>query len=132
MYKLVRIVAWVFVIFGINASAFGSEAWNCNFVRAAGRAKGSQGAAKIEIANDVLKWEPQISPTNWVPIPYKIAEDNEVGIVAVSSQAQTDKELGPLIGATVLAVNKLDGSLNMGSVMLTGEYAVLSGRCQRQ
>ncbi len=118
-----------------TAPALAAETWDCTFIIVNGSAKGLYGSAKIQIDGDTLNWQvpPPTKPTaeaKGTTFQYRLLQDNRIGIVAISSEARVDDNVGPLVGATVITLNKLTGALRTGSVMVNGEHDILSGNCK--
>jgi hypothetical protein len=121
-----------------SVSALAAETWGCSFAPTSGSARGLQGDAEIQIEANALSWRVLVVKAPLNPdagakreaFPYKLLENNSVGIVAVSSQSRMDEHVGPLVGATVVTIRKQSGELRMGSVMANGEHDLLSGHCE--
>ena len=99
--------------------------------------KGLSGEAKVEISGDVLKLFVKSVPyrlgevvTSHIESRYKIIKQNKVGIVAVQSHADHDKDVGPLVGAKILTIRLSDGALREGTVEVGGVYDLLKGHCK--
>ncbi|HVU21574.1 MAG TPA: hypothetical protein VHE09_12655 [Rhizomicrobium sp.] len=120
-----------------RSSAFATETWECSF-SSPGSPKNVEGDAQVRIEGSTLNWaistiKNPLKPdagTERVSFAYKLLENNPAGIVAVSSQAQLDEHVGPLIGAAVITIKKPSGDLREGSVTANGEPDLLSGHCE--
>jgi hypothetical protein len=122
--------------------AFAADSWDCTFARVSGSAKGSAGIAKIHIDGNTLNWllpPPYATDTRnkWTTFPYRLLENNDVGIVAVTTEARVYEGMGslyngigPVVGATIIILNKSNGDFHTGSVMANGAHDLLSGRCK--
>jgi hypothetical protein len=137
-YRCVQIVLLCSGLCAIPFAASASELWHCSFTSRSGSAKGILGTAQIEIDGESLKWEvlfPSVpldpsAGTKLVTFQNRVLENNAVGLVAISSQARLDADVGALIGSTVITVNKGTGKLRMGSVMDNGVHDLLQGSCK--
>jgi len=117
-----------------------SETWSCNFASISGPAKGIKVSGRILIDQDTLDWQvlfpkrpvPPYDGAEWTSFKKKLLENNAVGAVAETSQAHANGKLGPLIGASIMTLNKSTGDLRMGSVMSTGVYDLLIGHCDHR
>ena len=115
--------------------AVAAESWECSFTIMYGSAKGGKGAARMEVDGNTLNWMVQTSRTTWSTFQNRLLENNDVGIVAASSQADTGQSFGPsytggrLIGASIITLDKSTGALRTGSVMSNGEHDLLTGHC---
>jgi len=117
-----------------TAPALSAEAWNCKFKIMSDDAKNFYGVGKVQIAGDTLNWQPD--PGRGATFPHTILQNNDVGIVAALSQAHMWKPMGqsgivPLIGATVIVLDKSSGDLRIGSVMANSVNNLIEGHCQR-
>jgi hypothetical protein len=122
--------------FIVSSPVLGDETWNCTFKIMEGDAKGFDGIAKIQVVGDTLNWQPD--PGRGATFPYPVLQNNEVGIVAVVSQArmwkpmgQQDNHMVPLIGANAITLDKSSGDLRMGSIASNGVHNLNEGHCQR-
>jgi hypothetical protein len=141
-------LAFCFAGLVLSTPAAAIESWNCTFVDKTNMLPlNAHGGSKIEIDGEQLDWKDEV-PVIGIggrPVPdsnggyehrtatfhYRVLENNEVGIVAVSSEAQINADIGPLVGARVITISKPSGDLREGSVMAGGEYDLLTGHCQR-
>jgi hypothetical protein len=132
-------IKWQVLFCGIllfSTAAFADESFNCTFTRSAGVPSGT-GTAAVEIAGADLTWRIaaassaryRVFPSNAV-FHYHVIQNTDVGLVAVSSGAEADKRLGPIVGANVIVLAKSNMALRMGSVNETGAHDVLMGSCQ--
>jgi hypothetical protein len=131
MTKTFLILAFLIVA----TPSFASEVWNCDFASTSGSDKGLSGIAKIQIDKDTLDWQlpvPVKSGMEWTTSPHRLLENNDLGTVAASSQSYSDSDVGPVIGARVIVLNKSNGDLRIGSVMIIGEHDFLTGHCKRE
>jgi len=111
-----------------------AETWDCSFKILSHSDKGMAGKSRIEISNGVLEW---LLPTpfggrEWAKFPYKIVDDNDTGTVSISGGAHVDSKVGPIVGASIIALNKKSGNVRMGSVTVEGTDDRLSGQCRKK
>jgi hypothetical protein len=110
--------------------------WDCTF-KAFDGPPGASGHATIQVDGDNLDWTldafdmPDLK-RNTAPVAfhYRVLENNRIGLVAVSAQAQMDKDVGPLISSETIVLNKADGKLSAGGVGTNGAHDSLSGTCR--
>ena len=120
-----------------GSPALAAQKWDCMFTRLLGAAEGLPGEARVEIDSDAFNWEvlspgPTLKPIAdpvWTKFEYRVLENNDTGVVAVSSEAQVNRDVGPLVGATIITISKPSGDLRMGSVMTKGVHDLLTGHC---
>lgn len=141
-----RIFASILLIayLSLSKAVYAEEHWKCENISTSGSAKDLPGMYIFKVEKNTLHW--YLSPPLKLDeknentfVEYMIIENNDVGLVAVSSLARLSPVLGagrandnPLIGARVITLNRSSGELRMGSVMLTGEYDFLHGYCKLQ
>jgi hypothetical protein len=135
MLKLSMNVAIVYLI---STPALAADSWNCTFLAFDGP-PGITSHVTIQVDGDKLDWllasydipNPKI---HIVPsaLHYRVMENNGVGIVAVSSQARTDKEVGSVINSETIAIDKTTGVLRAGVVGTNGVHDNLSGACRQK
>jgi hypothetical protein len=120
----------------ISTSALGAEAWDCKF-KAFDGPPGISSHVTIRLNNDKLDWMLQpfdipVPATHITPpiIQYRVLENNNIGIVAVSSRARIDKDFGILISSETVAIDKSSGALHAGIVGTNGVHDNLSGTCR--
>ena len=137
MITCLRLALWIAALVGAATTpAAAVEAWNCNFKVVSGTEKNYDGVAKIRIVGDTLDW--QAEPAVARPIPYPTLQNNDVGTVAVFSQAhmwtplgKPDHDTESLIGATIIVLDKSTGEIREGAIMASGVYEHLNGQCIR-
>lgn len=120
----------------ISTCALASDAWDCTFTAFDGP-PGITSHVTIQIDGDKLDWmldpfDIPIARMHIVPqaLHYRIVENNSIGIVAVSSQARIDKDVGPVINSETIAIDKANGALHAGVVGTKGLHDNLSGTCR--
>lgn len=127
-------------LLAMSTHAAAASKWDCSYVLVSVSGVPEmvtpRGHVRFQIDGDEFKRvpDPWIGPKPLVPIPadtfrYKLLENNDVGIVAARSQSRANPDVGPLIGATVVTINKTSGELREGSVMANGEHDLLTGHC---
>ncbi len=122
----------------VSASAATPETWQCKFIINSGSAKGLPNTATIHIDGTDFWWD-------WTRVDKRkerVVENNDIGAVAETSQAQMINMMAervdepphaePVIGATVFVLEKRTGKARMGSVMNAGVFDIQSGHCNRQ
>lgn len=120
----------------ISTPALAADAWDCTFLAFDGP-PGITSHVTIQIDGDKLDWI--LDPYD-IPIPkmhivpgvlrYRVIENNNVGIVAVFSQARIDKDAGPVISSETIVINKANGALHAGVAGTNGVHDNLSGTCR--
>jgi hypothetical protein len=135
---MLRIAIAAVAICFVSNAALGAETWECTFFPFDGPPHAS-GRATIEINENELKW---ILPAHPMPSAHgymgaitfrdAVLQNNKLGVVAASSQAQTDKDVGPIISADVIVLKKSTGALHEGTVSMSGVHDVLSGTCRHK
>jgi hypothetical protein len=134
-------------LFLFGSPAIAAETWDCT-IHANLRSGGTEVApehGQIGIEGDELHWRGQ---------HYRIAVNNDVGVVAVFAQATTSPPSitvhglqpaqnaameahfrslipNPLIDSVTIAINKQDGSLRIGSVGTTQVRDESAGTCRK-
>jgi hypothetical protein len=61
---------------------------------------------------------------------YRILENNDVGLVAVTTQARNDKDVGPVVAAETIVIDKANGRFHEGIVGNSGLSDMASGSCK--
>ena len=112
------------------------EALSCEFQVFDRSGKGFPGVSRVQISDDFLLWfepsalaGPQTNPP-YDGLKYKILENSEIGIVAVTSFAYRESDIGPVLGAWVLTIRKSDGAMRVGVVAADGVVNRLTGNCK--
>ena len=124
----------VFCIISFPALAAG---WDCRFTVMSGSGKGLQGAAKIEIHGDTADWlvlmpSAQLgsNAAHWSKFPRRILVNNNIGLVAADPEAYVVKDVGPVVGSSITALNKQNGDLHIGSIGMLGANEIMAGHCK--
>jgi len=130
----------------VNAPAAAADSWSCTYKNLT-IGPDVPGEAKIRIDGEWLDWivdVPVVGPMGEpVPVPghsgeyqhkpmtfrNQLLENNDAGIVAVTSQSHLVSGIGPLVGATVISIGKSNGDFRMGSVMAGDVQELMSGYC---
>lgn len=139
MNRLSLGVALLVVLSVVAMPAVGAESWKCTFTDDF-LPSGVHNIAKVDISGDKLLWRVQfptqpLTPnagTKWEAFPSQVLENNDVGIVAVSSQAKLDRSAGPLLGAEVIVIKKSNGDLRVGSIAANGVHDLMRGSCRAE
>jgi hypothetical protein len=145
----------LFSVLAWSAPAPATETWNCTTTRTNTNphVRVYPQTAQIEINGDDLA-QTELNPAISVPTTHlHVLVNNEIGIVAVSAQAITNKHWAtvsglpsktasaleaeinsaipnPLINSYTLALNRHDGSMRMGSVGTTAVSEFATGKCE--
>jgi ABC-type lipoprotein release transport system permease subunit len=153
--KSIAPIGVLFSVLAWSTSAPATETWNCTTTRtnANPHVKVYPQTAQIEINGDDLA-QTELNPAISVPTTHlHVLVNNEIGIVAVSAQAITNKQWAtvsglpskmasalqaeinsaipnPLVNSYTLALNKQDGSMRIGSVGTTAVSEFGTGKCQ--
>jgi hypothetical protein len=133
---LARLTIIAAVSFFFTMPVWAADSWECAFVVFDGP-PGITSHATVKLDGGMFDWiiaplDVSIPPTHIVPpaMRYRILENNNVGIVAVSSRARIDKTFGALITAETIALDKTNGRLHVGVVGTNGVHDNLSGTCR--
>jgi hypothetical protein len=121
-----------------SSAALSAEAWECVFHTVDGPT-GLSTQAIMEIDEKGLKW---ILPAHPMPIvggyigattfQFAVLQNNDIGLVAASPQARTDKDVGVILGAFVVVLNKSSGAFHGGSVWMAGVSDSMKGTCKHK
>ena len=111
-----------------------AETWDCTFKISSGSDAGISGKSRIEVSGGVLDWllPPPPGGKDWSKVSYKVVENNNAGIVSISSRSQIDPQAGPVVGASIVALSKTGGNLRLGSITVQGVDDGLGGRCRKR
>jgi hypothetical protein len=111
-----------------------AETWDCTYTIMSRADKGISDKSRIEISGKILNWLSPPPPGNqgWTKVPYEVIDNNDSGIVSIMHGSRIDPQAGPIIGASIIALNKATGDLRVGSVTVDGVDDRLGGRCQRK
>ena len=122
--------------------ALASEKWECTFTDAEFLPPGSTGVARVEINDNVFIWsvatpkltwpshrEPKFVGTEWVAFSSRVLENNELGVVAVSSESKIDESGQPRVVAQVYIIEKRTGKLRVSGVSVDGADNGMQGQC---
>ena len=123
------------LIFVATTPTLASETWDCRFTAFDGPPS-IKSHVTIKINGSALNW--LLDPFN-IPIPkihisprairYRILQNNDVGVVAINTQARIDKDIGPIVSSETVAIDKTTGALHAGVVGTRGLHDNLSGHC---
>lgn len=128
-------------LFGAPAIA---ETWDCT-LKVFGEPPNMPGSSTVEIVGQTLNWQvqaPVIGATGYpvpdgnggyrlrtVTFPYRILENNDLGVSAVSSAAASAlPNVGTVVLADVVLIRKTDGKLKLGNIGVDA-YDVEDGHC---
>ncbi len=138
-----------FGAFAISSPVVAADVWNCTYKDQTNiLPRDTQDEAIIRIEDKWLDWQVEfpVLGHDGRPTPdpgggykhstesfrYAVLENNAVGIVAVYPQSRADADVGPVIGAEVIAINKADGAFQVGSVGLGGAHDSMNGKCHKE
>ena len=120
-----------------SAPAYAAEVWDCNYttVPDALHKNPASGNVKFQIDGKTLTFQfstpidAQLRDALAGMLEYQVLEDNDAGLVAVNAVSRIAGQ-GPLVGASVVTINKSNGELHIGSVMQGGVHDLQHGLCK--
>jgi hypothetical protein len=120
----------------VSSAALSAETWKCAYHLNDGP-PGLSGQGTIEIDGNDLTWtlpaHPMPSVNGYIGAAvsdFSVLKNNRFGLVAASPQLRNDKDVGRVISAVVMVLNKSNGALREGAVSLNGSSDALMGTCR--
>ena len=119
--------------------AVAADRWTCSFKDLTGSLPpGWQGEARIQVSGEWLEWTvPTVMPdshgnmhVNQTTFRHRILNNNADGLVAVTSEVNKAADVGLIVLAEVIVLEKATGKLRMGSVTTNGVHDLLNGQCR--
>ena len=117
-------------------AALGAEKWECTNHLIDGPS-GSSSQATVEVDGSELRWTDPgyhslYGDIGDVVSKFSVLENNDLGLIAVLPQARKDNDVGTVISAVVLVLNKRTGAVREGTVSIDGSSDVLTGIFHRK